>query len=260
MEFDLFTFVAQLVNFLVLVALLRIFLYKRVVQAMDQREEKIRNRLEDARRKEEEAENEAQEFRRQREDLQEKKDQLISEARDEAGRKREELVAEARDEVRELRKRWMESLRDEQEDFSNTLGSRAADTISEVVRRLVHDLADADLESQILHTFANRLAEDESAESELSAGIRSQQGRVRITSSFAVSDEDRNRLVDALSQIADTELQPDFQETEDIACGIEVIAGDRKAAWTVDSYVESLRISVEDMLTQELQRAESSNE
>ena len=43
MTIDWFTFVAQIINFLILVALLKYFLYGRLVAAMDQRQQDILN-------------------------------------------------------------------------------------------------------------------------------------------------------------------------------------------------------------------------
>ncbi|MDT8272548.1 MAG: F0F1 ATP synthase subunit B, partial [Desulfomonilia bacterium] len=50
MEIDLFTWGAQIVNFLILVALLRHFLYGRIVHAIDTRQEKIASRWDEAER------------------------------------------------------------------------------------------------------------------------------------------------------------------------------------------------------------------
>ena len=48
MEVDWFTVIAQILNFLVLVWLLKRFLYKPVLNAIDEREKKIASELEDA--------------------------------------------------------------------------------------------------------------------------------------------------------------------------------------------------------------------
>ena len=56
MKIDWFTFAAQMINFLVLVALLQWLLYGPIVRAMKKREEKIAGRLEQASWKREEAE------------------------------------------------------------------------------------------------------------------------------------------------------------------------------------------------------------
>ena len=63
MGVDWFTLVAQIVNFLVLVWLLKHFLYGRIVGAMKEREAKIAGRLDEAARQRASAEAEAELFR-----------------------------------------------------------------------------------------------------------------------------------------------------------------------------------------------------
>ena len=55
MTFDLFTLVAQIVNFVVLLVLLRVFLYGPVRRVMQRREQRIAEDREAARRAREEA-------------------------------------------------------------------------------------------------------------------------------------------------------------------------------------------------------------
>lgn len=63
MLIDWFTVVAQIINFLILVFLLKHFLYGRIINAMDQREARITSRLEEAETQRKEAENEAAMFK-----------------------------------------------------------------------------------------------------------------------------------------------------------------------------------------------------
>jgi len=55
-EVDWFTVGAQLLNFAILFALLARFLYRPIVDAIDEREARIRERLEEAEQRESEAE------------------------------------------------------------------------------------------------------------------------------------------------------------------------------------------------------------
>ena len=56
MEINWFTVIAQIVNFLILVWLLKRFLYKPVLKAIDDREQKVAAKLKDAEIKNAEAE------------------------------------------------------------------------------------------------------------------------------------------------------------------------------------------------------------
>jgi F-type H+-transporting ATPase subunit b len=79
-----FTIIAQIVNFLILVILLKYLLYDRIVSAMDERERKIRERLESAEKKQEEAENRKQELQAERRSLEDQRQGILAEARKEA--------------------------------------------------------------------------------------------------------------------------------------------------------------------------------
>ena len=61
---DWFTVVAQIINFLILVVLLKYFLYGRITAAMEQRQQEIATRWNDAERDREKAAQEADAVRR----------------------------------------------------------------------------------------------------------------------------------------------------------------------------------------------------
>ena len=63
MLIDWFTVVAQIVNFLVLVALMKYFLYERIVRTIDEREKHIAKRLAEAGDKNKAARDNAERFR-----------------------------------------------------------------------------------------------------------------------------------------------------------------------------------------------------
>ncbi len=83
MQIDYFTIVAQIINFLVLVFLLRHFLYRPVIKAMDEREQKMVSRLKDAEQKREEAEAEAESFRQMKQELEDKRQEMLTKAAEE---------------------------------------------------------------------------------------------------------------------------------------------------------------------------------
>ena len=81
MLIDWFTVVAQIVNFVVLVVLLKHFLYDRIIGAMARREETIRARREAAENEKEEAQQEADAYRKKKEEIEEKRNEMHSQAK-----------------------------------------------------------------------------------------------------------------------------------------------------------------------------------
>ena len=66
MQINWFTVIAQIVNFLILVWLLKRFLYKPILKAIDERERKIESQLKDADDRESNAKMEQDEFKKKK--------------------------------------------------------------------------------------------------------------------------------------------------------------------------------------------------
>ena len=126
MLIDWFTVIAQIINFLVLIALLKRFLYDRIIKAMDQREEKIASRLAEAERNRKEAEQEAEAYQKKNRELDEKRQEMLSQAKEEVEVKRKELMKKARDEVDQVQARWREAIQREKDSFLQDLREQRA--------------------------------------------------------------------------------------------------------------------------------------
>ena len=78
MQVDWFTLIAQVVNLLVLVGLLKHFLFGRIVRAMNEREATIAGRLEEAARGRALAQQEAESLRAKHRELEEQREQILA--------------------------------------------------------------------------------------------------------------------------------------------------------------------------------------
>lgn len=242
MQIDWFTFAAQIVNFLILVWLLRRFLYGPIVTAMAEREERIADRFEEAREKEETAEAEAARYRQKQEELASIREVKIEEAEREAHERRRELVEEAREEVDRLEEQWTEALRRERDTFLHDLAQRVSRETLTLVRQALQELADADLERQVIRVFIDRLdAMDEEGREKVTEAVEAETGDVLIRTAFELDDDQRQALTDALRDVTGGEPTPDFERDDEFGVGIELRAGGRKIAWSLDSYISDLK-------------------
>lgn len=241
MRIDWFTFVAQIFNFVLLVYLLKRFLYRPVLNAIERREDGVRARLEEARRKEEEAAEDQARFEALEEELERTRIEVLQAAEEEAERRREELTAQVRDEVRSIREDWHDSLRRQKDAFLEELGRRMSRELFGLVERVLGDLAGADVEDRLVDVFLQRLPEAEAAErEELVGAALAEDGSVRLRSSFPLSTGQRDRLRTGILAWADSELELSWEEDPGLTLGIELQAGDRKLAWSVDDYLQTL--------------------
>lgn len=231
MLIDWFTVVAEIVNFLVLVALLKHFLFGRLVAAIDARENRIAKQVADAEKKDQEAQQRCEKMRLEGEEREREREQMLAEAREEANRQRDAMVEKAREAVRALEARWHEDLEHEKGALLDEIRRRAAKEILDITRRALSDLASADVEHCALEAFLAKLQTLDPA---------SITDRVVLRSAAEVSPETRHQIEDTLHRRFGERVQLDVERAPDLAWGIELRANGRRIGWNPDSYIESL--------------------
>lgn len=251
MTFDAFTFVAQIINFIILVLLLRHFLYKRIVKVMDEREQNIKNRIEEAEQKKEEAEEEKKNYSQKKQELDEKKEDMISRAQKEAEEKKKGLVEKARQDVEQTRKRWRESLNRQKKMFLDDLQRRTGEEVFAVARKVLRDLADEDLEKHIAETFLRRIRNLKDEEKErLKESLKEADQKAVILSRFKMPESFRRKAEKTVKEVLGKNTRLSFKSAEDLIGGVELEAGDRKTAWGIDIYLGELEEKMSEIFEQ----------
>lgn len=254
MRIDWFTFVAQVFNFLILVALLRRFLYRPVLEAADRREEEIASRLSAAAQEHERARAEADRYQGMQESLEGKRASLIRAAEEEARTRRDELRREARQEVEQAREAWRESLRRQREDFLELVRARMGRQLFEGMKKALGELADADLEARVVEVFLRRLAELPAEEGEpLVRAIRETRA-VQVRSAFPIGETDGRKISRLVEEWAAGDgVAIHFDEAPDLGVGIELVAGDRRVGWSASGYLRELEAEAVGLLDAEVE-------
>jgi F-type H+-transporting ATPase subunit b len=259
MQIDWFTFGAQIANFLLLVWLLRRFLYGPITAAMSERQQRIADRFEEAREKQETAEAEAKQYRHKLEELAATRDEKIEKAEKAARERRREMVEEARAEVDRLEGQWKEALRRERETFLKELGERVSHETVELARRALRDLAHADLEKEVVRVFRERLrALDDDRRQLLTDAVQADDGTVRVHTVFELGDENKRGLTETLREVTGTEVTMDVDREAELGLGIELRAGGHKVAWSLQSYFAEVEEQIRERIDAELSRGEVS--
>ena len=252
MKIDLFTLFAQIVNFLILMLLLKRFLYRPIVRTMDERERHISASLEEAEQKESEARREAAVCHAERQEIEDKRGEMLSMAQEAAETWRRDLIQQAREEVEERQLRWRQAIEREKESFLRDLRQRAGAQVYEIARRALADLATVELERHIINTFLARLPGLEKPGADAfrtpgmeTAAIAGRQGGTQrpeavICTAFAIDEKTRERIEKAVRERLAGDFDLRFEESPDLICGIELRAGGQAAAWSLRDYLETL--------------------
>jgi len=246
MQIDWLTVGAQIVNFLILVWLLQRFLYGPITRAMDRREQRIRDRLEEAEQQKSEAEAEARAYRDKQEDLERRRDHILTDARDNAEEERKSLEREAREEINTRKREWLRQLETERETFLRELRLRSTEAFYALARRALGDMASADLQEQIALSFTQQLEDlDESALDDIARSLRESGASVTIRSRFELPATAKRQITKTLHERLNDDAEVDYEARDDISCGIELKAGSRTVSWNFGSYLDGLEKTVD---------------
>lgn len=234
MLIDWTTVIAQVVNFMILLFLLKYLLYNRIIRAMDKREERIQSRLEDAERKWQEAEHEMAEFEEKNRELEHQREEYLNEARNEAESYKNELVQEARQEVESLQKRWRRSIEQEKESFVRELRRLAARQVYDICRRALSELSDTDVQDRTVQVFIERFKH---MEKDKKSDLLSVQGPMVVKSGYDLPGDKRKNIESVLQEMTGNSPEISYETDPDLILGIEVKRQDKKIAWSLENYL-----------------------
>jgi len=248
MHIDWFTFAAQIVNFFVLVLILRHVLYHPILEALEARRRTVENAVSEAATARETAERDRKALSEERDAYGHQKAELQKRLAEEMETERARLLDAARRELEELSTGWKRRIADEKASAGRLLAELAGNELLSITRQMMRDLSDSELDAAMVRTFLRRWHETPPAELKHHHELL-QDGRntIRIRTSAALSD----KLRDEISQIVSGDLgiaelatsaisRLHYEVAPELIGGIEICIGDRRIAWTFAEYLSTL--------------------
>jgi F-type H+-transporting ATPase subunit b len=238
---DWYTVAAQALNFLILVWLLKRYLYQPVLDAISAREQRIAMQLADAASKEAAASKEREEFQRKNTEFESQRSALLVTATAEAKAERERQLELVRKDADALRSRLQESLSNDRRALSDQIIRKTRDEVLAIARKTLAELATTSLEESMSRVFMDRLqalsAEDGKL---LGAAIEAASGSAVVRSAFELPAQQRTAIEQAISQIRGAAVHVSFEIVPSLISGVELSAGGRKLAWSIADYLAAL--------------------
>jgi F-type H+-transporting ATPase subunit b len=241
MLIDWFTVGAQVFNFIVLVWLLKRFLYKPILDAIDAREKRIAGELANADLRMSEAMKSRTELQAKGTRFEEERGALLATAIRDAKVEGQRLLDDARQAADALALQRNLALQSETVKLSGELSRLAAAESINIARAALKDLAGSDLETRICEVFARRLrAMDSQKKQSLGILLTSPADKAVVTSSFELSSADKMVIQTALNESFSADIHLHFATSSNTMGGIELSVGGQRLSWTIADYLKSL--------------------
>ena len=239
MSIDWVTVLAQIANFLVLLWLLKRFLYRPILDGIDAREAQISKRMAAAEQAQQEAKAAESQYIKQRAQLVTEHDALLEKALAATEDQRDDLLAAARVKLEQEQQDWQRYLTTEREKFTAKLQRSGEQALVELTRKALIDLADETLEAAIVRHVGKRLAPltDNLLEAAGSADIAT------ACTQAPLPEAAKAQLTADIKQLL-PQLSLRFIIDAEQAFGLILHVGGAQVAWTIDSYTDELGVQL----------------
>ena len=251
MLIDWFTVGAQLLNFLILVWLMKRFLYQPVLQAIAAREQKIAATLADAAAQQAQAQAQQAEFRQKNEALDAQRADLLRQARDAADAEAERLRSEARAEAEAVRAAQSKTLQSDARQLRADITRQVQEQVFDISRKVLAELASASLEQQACEVFLQRLqALEGQALATLGQALKaaSEAEPAVLRSAFELPAAQQAALRSALQQRFGQPVALVFEPAPELVSGIALSAQGQQLDWNVAEHLASLAAGLQQRL------------
>ena len=240
--FDWFTVLAQIANFLILMWLLKRFLYKPVLNAIDAREKRIADLLKETELNQQHVEQQQAELTTKNNVFASEREGLLAQAKTEADQMKEQLLKSASIDAAQQHSLWLSGLQKEQQNLDHDITQRAQQEVFQVARRALQDLSNVELETQIIQVFIKKLVQ--MSPSQGKQFTTSAKGDLVVRSAMVLSDDNKNVLQQSIAKTFSAQSLLHFEVDATLVSGIELVGSGHKLSWNIDDYLSHLEDSI----------------
>lgn len=224
MNFDWTTFSLELLNFFILLWILRRFLYRPVLDVIAARQRKIEEQLSDADRTRAGALAAKQAWEQNLAAWEKEKAQARAELEEAIGAERERLLSGLAEEVAEARAKRQAQEERERREWLRMAEQRALELGGRFVVKLLERAASPELEDRLVAVALADFPNLPAGEVDKFRAALADAG-LEVVSAFPLAEDRRSALAEALAGLAGGSVHPVFREDSALLAGLRIHAG-----------------------------------
>lgn len=259
MEIDLFTFIAQIINLLILLFLLRKFLYLPVLKAVAARQQAVADELQAAEEAQKRAQITVKACEKQSQKLEAQKQEILQQAHAEADDLSAELMARAQDEYAAAQQQWRRRLLAEQDSFEHTMQKAVTIQFNRFAQKALRQIADADINDRATDCLIKQLEDLPAAKKADYAADFHNKKRIEIQAAAPLSEKNQHKLEQYLRNTWQLPASTQFVFTvnEELICGLSILADEQLISWNLEEYMREFGHNLKQEATQFLNRGKN---
>jgi len=227
MKFNLLTFIFEIVNFFLLLWLLKKLLYKPVISLLMERKNLIESRMREAKEAEEKAKRLQEEYRHLLEKIEEKRKSEVARITKEVEEKRRQLEEQLEREMELERERFLSSLEAEKEKFLKEIKEDIIKLSVTFSSKLLEKLADKHIHQKLFDLSVELLKKiPEEERKKIVEEIKSR-GAVQIESAYPVSNERVGSLKKLIKELFGVKANISVLTDSSLIAGVKLHLGSK---------------------------------
>ncbi len=227
MELSWSTFVLEIINFVVLVWILKHFLYKPVLNVIASRQAGIEKSVADARALHAEAEKLQEQYEGRLADWDSERQQAREKLSREIDAERTRKMEELQNALQQEKEKARVGEEHRQADARRKIEETALQNGARFATRLLEQASGPDLEKRLVEMLLSDISQ---LPDEQISALRKLSGstpeNITVVSAFPLEDEQRQRIEQGLKTITAAEISTQYQQNSELVAGIEITVGD----------------------------------
>ncbi|MEO6151336.1 MAG: F0F1 ATP synthase subunit B [Mucilaginibacter sp.] len=245
MQINWFTVIAQLVNFVILVWLMKKYLYKPILQAIDEREKKLATEIADAQKKMNEAKSEQAEFKQRNSAFDQHKKKMMDQVATDAENERQTLLDAAKNEAAAAKVKQEKASKELQESLNNEVVQKTQEKVLAITKKVLSELASTNLEEQTVHVFIRNIkAITETDKKQFIDAFHKGSEPLSIKSAFELPEKEQKKIITAIANLLGPDVKYIFETDPTMISGIELVTAGYKLSWSFAAYINSLEKTI----------------
>jgi len=250
----------QIINFIIIVWILKKYLFTPVLSSMDKREALIQKRLHDAELAKKEAEADQKRLDEKIIELDANKASILAEAYKKADTEYATMLKAFNAEMAGKRRAFEEQIITEREFLRSSIAELAGVSIVSTVKQALLDLANTDIQSAILSSFLAHLATGKVDKISELKHYYTKGTPISVRTSFTLDAKDKKNILTTIEKLLGKKINNiDFVIDKDIICGIEIACSPILISYGMNTYISALAKNLDDGLAN-LTKTEKKND
>lgn len=249
---NLTTILFQLANFAIIIVVLYFLLFKRVLENVKTRKDKLSALEAETQANLAASEQVKQELDKQIANAQSLIDEKVSQARSEMEVDRFQIIDATKREAGKIIRDAIETAEDEQKRSMDEFHNELTTSIIEIVKRLLHQYSPEVIHNSLVQQTNERIWELGKKEMErvetIRRSLKDREPTLFLESAFPLSKEQQANLIRTFSALADKNLKLDISINKELGSGIRVRLGD----FIINNSLDALLGDIEEQAKQEV--------